>query len=113
MGEVSDRVHFIQDTLQVLDSQLGQLQDLSALAVDTLTLLSASDSLQQKEAHLGHCRPIAHSHHLSPNSCTLPHIDITPCHTPKAYLSTPPSLLWGHTSSRSQPRHWSGKTLIV
>uniref|UniRef100_A0A8C7RGJ8 non-specific serine/threonine protein kinase n=1 Tax=Oncorhynchus mykiss TaxID=8022 RepID=A0A8C7RGJ8_ONCMY len=56
MGEVSDRVHFIQDTLQVLDSQLGQLQDLSALAVDTLTLLSASDSLQQEEARLGHCR---------------------------------------------------------
>uniref|UniRef100_A0A4W5L6X9 non-specific serine/threonine protein kinase n=1 Tax=Hucho hucho TaxID=62062 RepID=A0A4W5L6X9_9TELE len=59
MGEVSDRVHFIQDTLQVLDSQLGQLQDLSALAVDTLTLLSASDSLQQEEARLGHCLGIA------------------------------------------------------
>uniref|UniRef100_A0A8C8M4C9 non-specific serine/threonine protein kinase n=1 Tax=Oncorhynchus tshawytscha TaxID=74940 RepID=A0A8C8M4C9_ONCTS len=98
IGEVSERVHFIQDSLQVLDSQLGQLQVLSALAVDTLTLLSASDSLQQKEAHLGHCRPIAHSHHHSPNSCTLPHIDITPCHTPKAYHSTPPSLLWGLTS---------------
>ncbi|XP_070293039.1 transient receptor potential cation channel subfamily M member 7 isoform X3 [Salvelinus sp. IW2-2015] len=107
IGEVSERVHFIQDSLQVLDSQLGQLQVLSALAVDTLTLLSASDSLQQKEAHLGHCRPIAHSHHHSPNSCTLPHIDITPCHTPKAYRSTPPSLLWEHTSrSHRPPLEW-------
>uniref|UniRef100_A0A8C7I0K1 non-specific serine/threonine protein kinase n=1 Tax=Oncorhynchus kisutch TaxID=8019 RepID=A0A8C7I0K1_ONCKI len=107
IGEVSERVHFIQDSLQVLDSQLGQLQVLSALAVDTLTLLSASDSLQQKEAHLGHCRPIAHSHHHSPNSCTLPHIDITPCHTPKAYHSTPPSLLWGLTSlSHRPPLEW-------
>uniref|UniRef100_A0A4W5K8E7 non-specific serine/threonine protein kinase n=1 Tax=Hucho hucho TaxID=62062 RepID=A0A4W5K8E7_9TELE len=108
IGEVSERVHFIQDSLQVLDSQLGQLQDLSAMAVDTLTLLSASDSLQQKEAHLGHCRPIAHSHHHSPNNWTLPHIDITPCHTPKAYRSTPPSLLQGHTSSRSHrpPLEW-------
>uniref|UniRef100_A0A4W5L746 non-specific serine/threonine protein kinase n=1 Tax=Hucho hucho TaxID=62062 RepID=A0A4W5L746_9TELE len=73
MGEVSDRVHFIQDTLQVLDSQLGQLQDLSALAVDTLTLLSASDSLQQEEARLGHCLPITPSRHHVPHSWTLPH----------------------------------------
>uniref|UniRef100_A0A673ZAH0 non-specific serine/threonine protein kinase n=1 Tax=Salmo trutta TaxID=8032 RepID=A0A673ZAH0_SALTR len=99
MGEVSDRVHFIQDTLQVLDSQLGQLQDLSALAVDTLTLLSASDSLQQEEARLGHCRPITPSRHHVPHSWTLPHggggsVDIMPCHTPRAYRSTPPSLLW-------------------
>uniref|UniRef100_A0A8C7VWJ3 non-specific serine/threonine protein kinase n=1 Tax=Oncorhynchus mykiss TaxID=8022 RepID=A0A8C7VWJ3_ONCMY len=107
MGEVSDRVHFIQDTLQVLDSQLGQLQDLSALAVDTLTLLSASDSLQQEEARLGHCRPITTSRHHVPHSWTLPHggggsVDIMPCHTPRAYRSTPPSLLWGHTSSRKR-----------
>uniref|UniRef100_A0A8C7CM02 non-specific serine/threonine protein kinase n=1 Tax=Oncorhynchus kisutch TaxID=8019 RepID=A0A8C7CM02_ONCKI len=107
MREVSDRVHFIQDTLKVLDSQLGQLQDLSALAVDTLTLLSASDSLQQEEARLGHCRPITPSRHHVPHSWTLPHggggsVDIMPCHTPRAYRSTPPSLLWGHTSSRSQ-----------
>uniref|UniRef100_A0A673ZEA2 non-specific serine/threonine protein kinase n=1 Tax=Salmo trutta TaxID=8032 RepID=A0A673ZEA2_SALTR len=108
MGEVSDRVHFIQDTLQVLDSQLGQLQDLSALAVDTLTLLSASDSLQQEEARLGHCRPITPSRHHVPHSWTLPHggggsVDIMPCHTPRAYRSTPPSLLWGHTSRSQRP----------
>uniref|UniRef100_A0A8C7CLY0 non-specific serine/threonine protein kinase n=1 Tax=Oncorhynchus kisutch TaxID=8019 RepID=A0A8C7CLY0_ONCKI len=92
MREVSDRVHFIQDTLKVLDSQLGQLQDLSALAVDTLTLLSASDSLQQEEARLGHCRPITPSRHHVPHSWTLPHggggsVDIMPCHTPRAYRS--------------------------
>uniref|UniRef100_A0A6Q2Z6A6 non-specific serine/threonine protein kinase n=1 Tax=Esox lucius TaxID=8010 RepID=A0A6Q2Z6A6_ESOLU len=106
VDEVSERVQFIQDTLQVLDSQLGQLQDTSALAVDTLTLLSASDNLQQEKAHLGHCRPFALSRHNVPHSWTLPHggggsVDVMPCHTPRAYRSTPPSLLRGHTP-RSQ-----------
>uniref|UniRef100_A0A8D0AD59 non-specific serine/threonine protein kinase n=1 Tax=Sander lucioperca TaxID=283035 RepID=A0A8D0AD59_SANLU len=74
MGEVSEKVLFIQDSLSELDCQLGQLQDLSVLAVDTLTLLSASDSLHQ--AHLAQCRPIT-----APRSVA------------KACKSTPPSLL--------------------
>lgn len=52
VGEVSEKVAFIQDSLSELDSQLGRLQDLSALAVDTLTMLSASDSQHQEEARL-------------------------------------------------------------
>uniref|UniRef100_A0A665URE6 non-specific serine/threonine protein kinase n=1 Tax=Echeneis naucrates TaxID=173247 RepID=A0A665URE6_ECHNA len=73
MGEVSERVNFIQDSLSELDCQLGQLQDLSVMAVDTLTLLSASDSLQQEEARLAQCRPVQASRHILPHSWTLPH----------------------------------------
>uniref|UniRef100_A0A674P9K6 non-specific serine/threonine protein kinase n=1 Tax=Takifugu rubripes TaxID=31033 RepID=A0A674P9K6_TAKRU len=57
--EVSEKVNFIQDSLLELDSQLGHLQDLSALAVDTLTMLSASDSQLQEEVRLSQCQPPA------------------------------------------------------
>uniref|UniRef100_A0A8C6P6F4 non-specific serine/threonine protein kinase n=1 Tax=Nothobranchius furzeri TaxID=105023 RepID=A0A8C6P6F4_NOTFU len=66
--EVSEKVNFIQLNLSELDGQLGQLQDLSALAVDTLALLSASDSLHHKEARLARA-----SRHTLPRSWTLPH----------------------------------------
>ncbi|TMS03286.1 Transient receptor potential cation channel subfamily M member 6 [Larimichthys crocea] len=72
-AEVSEKVNFIQNSLSDLDGQLGQLQDLSALAVDTLTLLSASDSRHQEEACLAQCRPVAASRHILPHSWTLPH----------------------------------------
>ncbi|XP_078106014.1 transient receptor potential cation channel subfamily M member 6 [Sander vitreus] len=103
MGEVSEKVLFIQDSLSELDCQLGQLQDLSVLAVDTLTLLSASDSLHQ--AHLAQCRPITApccvtaSHRVLPHSWTL-HRSGADCDglgtrraVAKACKSTPPSLL--------------------
>lgn len=116
VGEVSERVNFIHDSLSELDTQLGQLQDLSALAVDTLTLLSASDSLHQKEACLSQCRPIASSRHILPHSWTLPHRGGVEGDAPnlrwamaKSCKSTPPSLLKGHSvvGSRlaSQERH--------
>ncbi|XP_061624591.1 transient receptor potential cation channel subfamily M member 6 isoform X4 [Phyllopteryx taeniolatus] len=73
VGEVSEKVSIIQDSLTEVDSQLGQLQDLSALAVDTLTLLSASDNLHQEEARLAQSRPIQTSQHVLPHSWTLHH----------------------------------------
>nr|XP_046242836.1 transient receptor potential cation channel subfamily M member 6 isoform X2 [Scatophagus argus] len=101
MGEVSEKVNFIQDSLSELDYQLGQLQDLSALAVDMLTLLSASDSLHQEEARLAQSRPVMASRHILPHSWTLPHR--TDCDVlnaqrvmAKSCKSTPPSLLKGH-----------------
>ncbi|XP_053181905.1 transient receptor potential cation channel subfamily M member 6 [Scomber japonicus] len=104
VGEVSEKVNFIQDSLSELDCQLGQLQDLSALAVDTLTLLSASDSLHQEEARLAQCRPITVSQHVLPHSWTLPHRGGADCDvlnmrrlTAKPCKSTPPSLLKGYT----------------
>uniref|UniRef100_A0A8D3C3U5 non-specific serine/threonine protein kinase n=1 Tax=Scophthalmus maximus TaxID=52904 RepID=A0A8D3C3U5_SCOMX len=73
MGEVSEKVNFIQESLSDLDCQLGQLQDLSALAMDTLTLLSASDSLHQEETRLAQCGSITASRHILPHSWTLLH----------------------------------------
>ncbi|XP_029294787.1 transient receptor potential cation channel subfamily M member 6 [Cottoperca gobio] len=102
VGEVSEKVIFIQDSLSELDCQLGQLQDLSALAVDTLTLLSASDSLHQEEARLAQCRAITSSRHMLPHSWTLPHRSGADCDVlnmrrlmPKSCVSTPPSLVKG------------------
>uniref|UniRef100_A0A8C4NHY0 non-specific serine/threonine protein kinase n=1 Tax=Eptatretus burgeri TaxID=7764 RepID=A0A8C4NHY0_EPTBU len=39
--EVSERVLYIKQSMQSLDTQLGHLQDLSALTIDTLRVLSA------------------------------------------------------------------------
>uniref|UniRef100_A0A3B3XEK7 non-specific serine/threonine protein kinase n=1 Tax=Poecilia mexicana TaxID=48701 RepID=A0A3B3XEK7_9TELE len=117
VGEVSEKVILIQDSLSELDGQLGQLQDLSVLAVDTLTLLSASDSLQQEEARLAQCRHVLPaSRHVLPHSWTLPHRGAEDCDVSnvrrleiKACKSTPPSLLKGSAveGSRraSQDRH--------
>ncbi|KAM4578723.1 transient receptor potential cation channel subfamily M member 6 [Fundulus diaphanus] len=117
VGEVSEKVNFIQDSLSELDGQLGQLQDLSALAVDTLTLLSASDSLQQEEARLARCHPVPAAYrHVFPHSWTLPHWGEGSCDASdarrqmiKACKSTPPSLLkcFALEASRraSQDRH--------
>uniref|UniRef100_H3CG26 non-specific serine/threonine protein kinase n=1 Tax=Tetraodon nigroviridis TaxID=99883 RepID=H3CG26_TETNG len=70
VGEVTEKVSFIQDSLSELDSQLGHLQDLSALAVDTLTMLSASDSQHQEEARLAQCQPTSSSWRVHPHSWT-------------------------------------------
>uniref|UniRef100_A0A7N6F8A5 non-specific serine/threonine protein kinase n=1 Tax=Anabas testudineus TaxID=64144 RepID=A0A7N6F8A5_ANATE len=79
LGEISEKVNFVQDSLSELDGQLGQLQDLSALAVDTLTLLCASDSLHQEEARLASCQPSTASRRILPHSWTLPHRSGTDC----------------------------------
>ncbi|XP_026996995.2 transient receptor potential cation channel subfamily M member 6 isoform X1 [Tachysurus fulvidraco] len=108
LSEVSEKVQFIQESLQTLDAQLGQLQDLSALAVDTLKLLSASENRQQEAVHL--CP--------SPRITVTPYSSIgnvTPNHTarsPKAYWSNPPSLLRGsaHSKSYSTSEHPPGST---
>uniref|UniRef100_A0A7N6BJY9 non-specific serine/threonine protein kinase n=1 Tax=Anabas testudineus TaxID=64144 RepID=A0A7N6BJY9_ANATE len=104
LGEISEKVNFVQDSLSELDGQLGQLQDLSALAVDTLTLLCASDSLHQEEARLASCQPSTASRRILPHSWTLPHRSGTDCDVlnirrlqAKSCKSTPPSLLKGHT----------------
>ncbi|XP_062239027.1 transient receptor potential cation channel subfamily M member 6 [Platichthys flesus] len=108
MGKVSEKVNFIQDSLSELDSQLGQLHDLSTLAMDTLTLLSASDSLHQEEARLAQCGSITASQHILPHSCTLRHrsgadYDVLNMRRPmaKSCESTPP-LLKGFTLGESR-----------
>ncbi|XP_072289423.1 transient receptor potential cation channel subfamily M member 6 [Eucyclogobius newberryi] len=93
VGDVSDKVQSIQDSLSDLDIQLGQLQDLSVLAVDTLKLLSASDSLHQEEARLGQCQSLTSSHLVVPHSLTLPQRNEADLVQRKACKSTPSSLL--------------------
>ncbi|XP_059825691.1 transient receptor potential cation channel subfamily M member 6 isoform X1 [Hypanus sabinus] len=53
LKEVNEKVHFVKESLHSLDSQLGHLQDLSALTVDTLKVISAVDSLKVDETFLG------------------------------------------------------------
>ncbi|XP_077376929.1 transient receptor potential cation channel subfamily M member 6 isoform X2 [Festucalex cinctus] len=101
VGEVSEKVDIIQDSLTKLDSELGQLQDLSALAVDTLTLLSASDNLHQEEARLAQSRLSQTSQPVLPHSWTLHRggVDYDAANMrrlmSKPYKSTPPSLIKG------------------
>lgn len=120
VGEISDKVNFIQHSLSELDCQMGQLQDLSALAVDTLTLLSASDSLQKEEARLAQCRVNPTLQHVLPHSWTLPHRSNADCDVPnfrrlvtKSCKSTPPSLLKGSVVAASRmtslERHMGSK----
>uniref|UniRef100_A0A8B9V8P9 non-specific serine/threonine protein kinase n=1 Tax=Anas zonorhyncha TaxID=75864 RepID=A0A8B9V8P9_9AVES len=52
LKEVHEKVFYIKESLISLDSQLGHLQDLSALTVDILKVLSAVDTLQVEEALL-------------------------------------------------------------
>ncbi|XP_053336833.1 transient receptor potential cation channel subfamily M member 6 isoform X1 [Clarias gariepinus] len=98
LAEVSEKVQFIQESLQTLDAHLGQLQDLSALAVDTLNLLSASENRQQKAVHL------CPSPRITVMSCSPTPGNVTPSHippSPKANFSNPPSLRRGIVHGKS------------
>lgn len=108
VAEVSEKVNFIQDSLSELDSQLGHLQDLSALAVDTLTMLSASDSQHQEEARLAQCQPAAVSWHVHPHSWTQRFRDRLGVRLVTACRSSPPSLLknFGVIGSRHPSQEW-------
>lgn len=101
LAEVSEKVQFIQESLQTLDAHLGQLQDLSALAVDTLNLLSASENRQQEAVHLAPSSRITMtSYSQRPSICGT----LTPSHMPsppRAYLSNPTSLSRGLTHGKS------------
>uniref|UniRef100_A0A8C4TSY2 non-specific serine/threonine protein kinase n=1 Tax=Falco tinnunculus TaxID=100819 RepID=A0A8C4TSY2_FALTI len=66
LKEVHEKVFYIKESFLSLDSQLGHLQDLSALSVDILKVLSAVDTLQVEEALLADtkhrtCRKLPHS----------------------------------------------------
>ncbi|NXH16467.1 TRPM6 protein, partial [Bucco capensis] len=97
LKEVHEKVFYIKESLLSLDSQLGHLQDLSALTVDILKVLSAVDTLQVKETLLTDtkhrtCRKLPHSWSNALYSKTLSSLD---CLYDKKYqyYSMPPSLL--------------------
>uniref|UniRef100_A0A8C1MH54 non-specific serine/threonine protein kinase n=1 Tax=Cyprinus carpio TaxID=7962 RepID=A0A8C1MH54_CYPCA len=105
--EVAEKISIIQDNMRTLDSHLGQLQDLSALAVDTLNFLLATDNQQQEVARLGQSQPIACRHEQVSHSCCL-RIggSVAPSQalpSPKHYRSMPPSLLRGLGPGRQRP----------
>uniref|UniRef100_A0A673JTY3 non-specific serine/threonine protein kinase n=1 Tax=Sinocyclocheilus rhinocerous TaxID=307959 RepID=A0A673JTY3_9TELE len=105
--EVAEKISIIQDNMRTLDGHLGQLQDLSALAVDTLNFLSATDNQQQEVARFGQSQPISCRHEQVSHSCCL-RIggSVAPSQalpSPKHYRSMPPSLLRGLGPGRQRP----------
>ncbi|OPJ68588.1 transient receptor potential cation channel subfamily M member 6 isoform C [Patagioenas fasciata monilis] len=97
LKEVHEKVFYIKESLVSLDSQLGHLQDLSALTVDILKVLSAADTLQVEEAFLADAkhqtsRKLPHSWSNALFSKTLSSLE---CLYDKKnhYYSMPPSLL--------------------
>lgn len=51
LKELSGRVTFVKQTLQALDSQIGHLQDLSALTVDMVKALAAREASEASRLH--------------------------------------------------------------
>ncbi|NXC20276.1 TRPM6 protein, partial [Corythaeola cristata] len=97
LKEVHEKVFYIKESLLSLDSQLGHLQDLSALTVDILKVLSAVDTLQVEEALLTDmkhrtCRKLPHSWSNVLYSKTLSSLECL-CDKKYHYYSMPPSLL--------------------
>ncbi|XP_032146802.1 transient receptor potential cation channel subfamily M member 6 isoform X10 [Sapajus apella] len=104
LKEMNEKVTFIKDSLLSLDSQVGHLQDLSALTVDTLKVLSAVDTLQEDEALLAKrkhstCRKLPHSWSNVICAEVLGSMEIAG-EKKFQYYSMPPSLL------RSLARGW-------
>ncbi|NWW68364.1 TRPM6 protein, partial [Ifrita kowaldi] len=97
LKEVHEKVFYIKEALLSLDSQLGHLQDLSALTVDILKVLSAVDTLKVEEALLADtkhptCRKLPHSWSNAFYSKTLSSLECL-CDKKYHYYSMPPSLL--------------------
>ncbi|XP_069839512.1 transient receptor potential cation channel subfamily M member 7 [Dendropsophus ebraccatus] len=65
--EVGDRVNYIKRSLHSLDSQIGHLQDLSALTVDTLKTLTAQKASEASKVHNEITRELSISKHLGQN----------------------------------------------
>uniref|UniRef100_A0A670Y8W4 non-specific serine/threonine protein kinase n=1 Tax=Pseudonaja textilis TaxID=8673 RepID=A0A670Y8W4_PSETE len=105
LKEIHDKVIYIKDSLLALDSQLGHLQDLSVLTVDTLKVISAVDTLQEGEVFLSEqkhqtCRKLPHSwsNTLCSKALSCMESESIKCN----YYSVPPSLQ--RNLARS---HWS------
>ncbi|KAJ8393101.1 hypothetical protein AAFF_G00067840 [Aldrovandia affinis] len=70
LKEVGQRVTFIKRSLAMLDSQIGHLQDLSVLTVDTLKALTAQRASEASKVHGRITRELSVSKNLGP--CPLP-----------------------------------------
>ncbi|KAI5097873.1 transient receptor potential cation channel subfamily M member 7, partial [Silurus meridionalis] len=68
LREVGNRVNFIKRSLHSLDSQIGHLQDLSALTVDTLKALTAQRASEASKVHNEITRELSLSKNLVPGT---------------------------------------------
>ncbi|XP_057684456.1 transient receptor potential cation channel subfamily M member 7 isoform X2 [Corythoichthys intestinalis] len=67
MKEVGNKVNFIKRSLHTLDSQIGHLQDLSALTVDTLNTLMAQRASEASKVHNQITRELSLSKNVVPS----------------------------------------------
>lgn len=67
LKEVGNRVNFIKRSLHTLDSQIGHLQDLSALTVDTLKTLTAQRASEASKVHNQITRELSLSKNVAPS----------------------------------------------
>ncbi|XP_057404591.1 transient receptor potential cation channel subfamily M member 6 isoform X1 [Balaenoptera acutorostrata] len=117
LKEMNEKVSFIRDSLLSLDSQVGHLQDLSALTVDTLKVLSAVDTLQEDEALLANrkhstCRKLPHSWSNVICAEVLGSLEISGKKKYQCY-SMPPSLLRSLARGWHPPRVQTGPFLEI
>ncbi|XP_051702554.2 transient receptor potential cation channel subfamily M member 6 isoform X2 [Oryctolagus cuniculus] len=115
MKEMNEKVSFIKDSLLSLDSQVGHLQDLSALTVDTLKVLSAVDTLQEDKALLAKrkhptCRKVPHSWNNVICAEMLGSVGLSGGKKLQ-YYSMPPSLL--RSLARSQHQLGSQRQVLL
>ncbi|XP_023377711.1 transient receptor potential cation channel subfamily M member 6 isoform X1 [Pteropus vampyrus] len=117
LKEMNEKVSFIKDSLLSLDSQVGHLQDLSALTVDTLKVLSAVDTLQEDEALLANRKHSTYQKlpHSWSNAICAEVLGNTEISGEKKhqYYSTPPSLLRSLARGQHPPRVQRGPLLEV
>nr|KAF6434722.1 transient receptor potential cation channel subfamily M member 6 [Molossus molossus] len=117
LKEMSEKVSFIKDSLLSLDSQVGHLQDLSALTVDTLNVLSAVDTLQEDGALLANrklstCRKPPHSWSNVICAEVLGSMEMSG-QKKYQYYSMPPSLLRSLARGRHPPRAQRGPLVEI
>ncbi|KAM3876624.1 transient receptor potential cation channel subfamily M member 7 isoform 2-T2 [Diretmus argenteus] len=67
LKEVGNKVNFIKRSLHTLDSQIGHLQDLSALTVDTLKALTAQRASEACKVHNQITRELSLSKNMVPS----------------------------------------------
>ncbi|XP_072236357.1 transient receptor potential cation channel subfamily M member 7 isoform X1 [Leuresthes tenuis] len=72
LKEVGNKVNFIKRSLHTLDSQIGHLQDLSALTVDTLKTLTAQRASEASKVHTQITRELSLSKNMVPSIAPAP-----------------------------------------
>lgn len=72
LREVGNKVNFIKRSLHTLDSQIGHLQDLSALTVDTLKTLAAQRASEASKVHTQITQELSLSKNVVPSITPVP-----------------------------------------